>query len=138
VPEEAPSTSSPVEESRLEELRDSSAVLYAPVVLPSVSTWTQALTKGASRGETQLVLKLLKERDGSSAPGRTCAVPDVDCVDGEGWTPLMWAARNGHTDIVKALLAHGAHPDVIKVQPPLDCDPPRLRLYTCSLSAASS
>ena len=116
---EAPSTSAPVDEWRQDEL-DGSAVLSAPVALPSVSAWTQVLTRSASQGDTHMVVRLLKEeRDGSSAAGRTCGKQDVDSVDGEGWTPLMWAARNGHTDIVKVLLAHGAHADAIKVTPPM-------------------
>ncbi len=39
----------------------------------------------------------------------------VDAVDAEGWTPLMRAARSGHTGIVALLLAAGA--DVKRASP---------------------
>jgi hypothetical protein len=82
--------------------------------LPSVSAWTRALTQGASQGDHNKVAQLLQERKLSSSAAGTL-LPDVDCPDGEGWTPLMWAARHGYTDIVNKLLAHGARPDVVKV-----------------------
>ena len=60
---------------------------------------------------------------------------DMDAKSEYGWTPLMWAARYGHTDTVKILLDAGAdvnakdesgwtpliwaayydHPDIIKI-----------------------
>ncbi|KAJ3889783.1 ankyrin repeat-containing domain protein [Lentinula edodes] len=36
----------------------------------------------------------------------------VDGTDMHGSTPLMYAARDGHVDIVKLLLQHGARPDL--------------------------
>jgi ankyrin repeat protein len=36
---------------------------------------------------------------------------DVNVRDEYGWTPLLWAAMNGHTDIVQVLLAAGANPN---------------------------
>ena len=33
-------------------------------------------------------------------------LPDVNAVNSRGWTALMFAARNGHKEAVRALLAH--------------------------------
>lgn len=41
------------------------------------------------------------------APGAS-----IDLPDHRGWTPLFWAAFNGHADIVSFLLGRGANPDV--------------------------
>ncbi len=39
---------------------------------------------------------------------------DVNCVDGgEGWSPLMFAAAEGHLPVLETLLKHGAKRDVI-------------------------
>lgn len=35
---------------------------------------------------------------------------DVNLVDGYGWTPLMWAAKQGHLNVVRILLAAQANP----------------------------
>lgn len=35
-----------------------------------------------------------------------------DCKDERGWTPIMLAARNGHVDVIQALLKDGADPKV--------------------------
>ena len=38
----------------------------------------------------------------------------MDAVDNDGKTALMWAARNGHTDTVNALVGtHGANVDAL-------------------------
>lgn len=54
--------------------------------------------------------------------GRTAAVrlllgahADANAADADGWTPLAFAARFGHLDIVKELLDAGARVD------PRDC-----------------
>ena len=33
--------------------------------------------------------------------------PDLNAKDNDGWTCLMWAGWNGHTDTVKLLLTTG-------------------------------
>jgi hypothetical protein len=48
-------------------------------------------------GQTELALRLLND---GARHGVT---------DDSGWTPLLWAACNGHDAIVEALLEHGAH-----------------------------
>jgi len=40
------------------------------------------------------------------------ADPDLDAVDWEGYTVLMFAAVSGHRDIVDILLTHGADVNV--------------------------
>ena len=32
---------------------------------------------------------------------------DKDCVDGDGWTPLHYAAMNSHVDVVQVLIDGG-------------------------------
>jgi len=40
--------------------------------------------------------------------GDTVAVhPDVNIANSQGWTALMYAARNGHQSAVRTLLDHG-------------------------------
>ncbi|XP_047488056.1 kinase D-interacting substrate of 220 kDa-like [Penaeus chinensis] len=36
----------------------------------------------------------------------------VNLRDENGWTPLIWAARNNHSDVVKVLLEAGADPNI--------------------------
>ncbi len=35
----------------------------------------------------------------------------IDLADYRGWTPIFWAAFNGHADIVSFLIGRGANPD---------------------------
>ncbi|CAF9912261.1 MAG: hypothetical protein GOMPHAMPRED_007613 [Gomphillus americanus] len=39
----------------------------------------------------------------------------IEAVDNDGWTPLHWAAKAGHFDIVKVLLAHGASTSAVEL-----------------------
>ena len=41
--------------------------------------------------------------------------PDIDVRDGDGWTPLMYAAKSGSSAIVKYLIQRGANPNLRQV-----------------------
>ena len=56
------------------------------------------LVKAAGRGEAGEVRRLING-------------VDLECKDRAGYTPLMWAARNGHTECAKILLDAGAKID---------------------------
>jgi ankyrin repeat protein len=62
-------------------------------------------------------VKLLLERDA-----------DVNAQSGAGWTTLTFAVWKGDAGVVRALLSHGAKPNVIDKQgwTPLDYAPPKL------------
>ncbi len=38
---------------------------------------------------------------------------NINAINGDGWTALIIAAANGHTDIVNSLLANDANVDAI-------------------------
>lgn len=38
---------------------------------------------------------------------------DIDLRDGDGWTPLMWAAVNGSVDMVQLVVRYGAKPSLL-------------------------
>jgi ankyrin repeat protein/CHAT domain-containing protein len=106
----------------------------------------QLLLMAAYRGDVPRVESLLRDPDlgltaNSPAWGRTplinaawagargvptalallAAGADVNVVDGSGWTPLHYAARDRHHDLLDALLAAGAavEPDSGDVRTPL-------------------
>ena len=58
------------------------------------------LTAAAAKGDYDSVVKLLN--DGA----------DPNDTDSQGFTPLMWAARFGHVEIVKALCYAGADTNI--------------------------
>ena len=43
--------------------------------------------------------------------------PDINVPDGDGWTPLMFAAKSGSSAIVKYLVQRGANPNLTQVGP---------------------
>lgn len=60
----------------------------------------QSLRDWAQAGETEAVRNLLAE-----------TAPDLDAADATGWTPLMYAVKGGHDEIVEMLLEAGASLD---------------------------
>lgn len=78
-----------------------------------------AIGLAAHQGHTEVLTTLIEHANGQTIPqnikGETQSLATtgmkgakVDLVDGYGYTPLMWAAWNGHVDSVKVLLASGA------------------------------
>lgn len=61
------------------------------------------LLAAARRGDEYEVNELLEEAD---------PPVDVDARDENDWTSLMWAAANGHYDVMNQLLESGADVDV--------------------------
>lgn len=59
-----------------------------------------SLAHAASHGDMLEVVRLL----GDIAP---------NAAESNGWTPLMWAARNGHSEIAKMLMVSGAFPNAV-------------------------
>ena len=43
--------------------------------------------------------------------------PDINVPDGDGWTPLMFAAKSGSSAIAKYLVQRGANPNLTQVGP---------------------
>jgi ankyrin repeat protein len=56
------------------------------------------LHRAAGKGDLSAVARLLEEG------------ADANAGDRDGWTPLHWAAHEGHDDVVKLLLSKGASP----------------------------
>ncbi|HJP93782.1 MAG TPA: ankyrin repeat domain-containing protein [Pyrinomonadaceae bacterium] len=65
---------------------------------PASNTQTDALFRATREGNTDMVKALL------SSPGA-----DVNATDERGSTPLLEAARYGHEDICRVLIARGAN-----------------------------
>ncbi|CAM9898907.1 unnamed protein product, partial [Choristocarpus tenellus] len=64
------------------------------------------LHRVSEQGDIPLLKMLLEERAKHSVLKLEADV-DVTCLE-RGWTPLMYAASNGHIDAVHALLEKGA------------------------------
>lgn len=58
---------------------------------------TKAFLKAAEKGKKDLVIKFLEKE------GRF-----INCKDSDGYSALHRASYNGHVDVVKVLLVHGA------------------------------
>jgi hypothetical protein len=76
-------------------------------VMTSFGTWGSPLAAAAAGGHDN-VLRLLK--DVYAAPG---PLPDMlkqksSSAGSEGWTPLHWAASNGHASTCSILIEYGA------------------------------
>ena len=57
-------------------------------------------------------MEAVRNRKIEAAKALLTAYPDVDAVDWEGYTVLMFAAVSGQCDSVNVLLAHGADVNV--------------------------
>jgi len=69
----------------------------------------ERLLTAAQNGDTQEVLKLLKEgTDINAGAGRAWQTVREHILDAIEWTPLHWAAANNRLEVVQVLLAHGA------------------------------
>ena len=84
---------------------DKNRLCLAPLLLVWVAaTGFQAVDRSLSdlalTGQAEAVRRLLEE-----------TTPDLDAVDGTGWTALMYAVKDGHGEIVEMLLEAGAGPD---------------------------
>ncbi|KAF8416622.1 ankyrin repeat-containing domain protein [Terfezia claveryi] len=95
-------------------LLNTGASIYAGQTTPCGST---ALTLAAKAGCATVVSLLLK-RDSEHRN-----YPSGLRQDGGGYTPLHWAARNGHTEVVAILLRHSNDP-MLKVNGVQDTDVP--------------
>jgi hypothetical protein len=67
--------------------------------------------KSAVQDRTAL-MEAVRNRNFEAVKALLAANPDVDAVDWEGYTVLMFAAISGQTDVVSALLDHGAEVNV--------------------------
>jgi ankyrin repeat protein len=64
------------------------------------------LAQAAKDGDLDKARALIESGDSGSSS------PPLDQTDRQGWTPLMWAAYNGHSDVVELLVQRGARADV--------------------------
>ena len=78
------------------ELEEIAVDLFLIIKKKEKKRLNEKLLKAVYSGELLAVKKLLK------------AGADINCTDLWNKTPLMWAAWNGHTDIVKILEKAGA------------------------------
>lgn len=76
------------------------AVLFCAALFGQISPLDEELLTAARKGDVTGVRALLEKGAGLEAKSRY------------GQTPLFFAARNGHEEIVKLLLAKGANPNI--------------------------
>lgn len=58
--------------------------------------------------KNEFLLKSCKEGNFEEAEYYLSIHASPTCVDKEGWTPLLWAASNGHEQIVRLLIKYNA------------------------------
>ncbi len=86
------------------------SVEAGPTVTQEIDWRTQAkaaTTKPSVMSDGDF-LKLCKYGDARKVEAAIMNGAEVNTKDNDGWTALMWAARNGHTEIAELLLKHGA------------------------------
>ena len=76
-----------------------------------LSYGADASAKSSVRNRTAL-MEAVRRRKGEAVKALLTAYPDVDAVDWEGYTVLMFAAISGQHDIVNILVTHGADVNV--------------------------
>merc|ERR1740123_320749 len=63
------------------------------------------------------LLDAAKRADVNGVAGAIKDCANLDCRDGEGWTPLLWSAmhsaQSGSLDLVAMLVRHGAKPELL-------------------------
>ncbi len=74
-----------------------SVLLSLLFVFEAYAGINEDLIAAAKQGKTGEVQVLLLDKD-----------IDVNATEKYGWTALLWAAANGHTDVVKQLIDKGA------------------------------
>ena len=72
--------------------------LRASILTENVQRWKGKMFEACKSGETKAV-QLLLEYCNSEESG-------LNVKDALGGTPLMWACRNGHKDVVQLLMDH--------------------------------
>jgi len=70
------------------------------------------VNKKSSDQNRSAIMEAVRNRSVETVKALLTAKPDVDAVDWEGYTVLMFAAISGQSDIVDALLIHGADVNV--------------------------
>lgn len=66
-----------------------------------------------SEYEVPAICKLAKSGSTDELEKQLAGGADPDEQDARGWSPLIWAAAEGHLDAVNLLLDHGADPNTI-------------------------
>ncbi len=85
----------------------------APVDTKQGPERTTALMEAAYRGQLDMVMMLVER----GAAMNEFSKPECGGLGCDTWTPfygtsLMWATRNGHIEVARYLLEHGADPDL--------------------------
>ena len=92
------------------------AGVYADEVPQNIQPQRIASSQQVKQAEIKQNLNeklLIAAKNGKPAEVRSLIsqATDVNVRDEYGWTPILWAAMNGHTDVVRVLLAAGANPN---------------------------
>ena len=78
-----------------------------------------SLSIAIAQAQNSIWFDALKSGDLETVKSLIESGTDVNARDGEGSTPLIWASRYGHPQIVELLIAKGAFVDVREFAQPL-------------------